>query len=611
MNLKSVIIIFLLTVCTISGCVRQRQEVLMEIHDDKELSEAEETIKADPTDNDTWIAVCVYLTKQRRFSELRALINPYLHPAEPEKNTLPSGLRLHLAIYYAQSCLFLDDFHEASETLKMIESTAAPDMPDNLVMSYHNISAILAMKMEMDYSKAIFHFNNALALAEKAKDTVNYCALSCNIASVYYEREDTAGINYARNAYEMSSHTCNLWITRSSAIILTRMLILSGDSRKASFYADKAGEYFKDTGDSSLRVSLDIVYGDIAFLRGNHTEAGEHYSKALEAARRNDPASIIEVLFKSGQLMRNTGDYHKAAGFFQEGLELSYCTDNIEYRQKLLLGLSDSYDSMGDKNKALEYYKAYHRLSDSLSLIQKERDFHTLLMNYERMEHKEEQHRSELAIQRSLRHTTIAVAILLVIIVVAAALLYMYRKKNRMYRQLAEQYEKYRQRTRRLLEADEKVGQKKENDNCKDEILYRKIESAMTEGKLWREKDISVEKIAGIVGSNRSYVSRAFNSFAGMSFTSYVNMKRIEEATEMLSSEQDNGLPLKVVADILGFNSLSQFSKVFLKETGCPPSKYRTYSQKGVPITATADDAAERNTAEHCEIDTRGGTADK
>lgn len=83
-----------------------------------------------------------------------------------------------------------------------------------------------------------------------------------------------------------------------------------------------------------------------------------------------------------------------------------------------------------------------------------------------------------------------------------------------------------------------------------------------------------LKRLAELLDTNRTYVSKAVNKYSGMSFSSYLNMYRINEATAVISDPSRNVL-LKQLADDLGYNSVTVFSKAFQKETGLTPSRYR------------------------------------
>ena len=85
---------------------------------------------------------------------------------------------------------------------------------------------------------------------------------------------------------------------------------------------------------------------------------------------------------------------------------------------------------------------------------------------------------------------------------------------------------------------------------------------------------ITKDKVAEILGTNRTYLSRIINEQSKLSFTHYVNRFRIEEAIRLLS-DPNNETPLKAISTELGFNSISTFYNLFQSSVGMTPSQYR------------------------------------
>ncbi len=54
-------------------------------------------------------------------------------------------------------------------------------------------------------------------------------------------------------------------------------------------------------------------------------------------------------------------------------------------------------------------------------------------------------------------------------------------------------------------------------------------------GGLFREKELTLDRMAEVLGTNRTYVSNALNKVAGISFYGYIDSYRIKEATRVLS----------------------------------------------------------------------------
>ena len=76
--------------------------------------------------------------------------------------------------------------------------------------------------------------------------------------------------------------------------------------------------------------------------------------------------------------------------------------------------------------------------------------------------------------------------------------------------------------------------------------------------KIYKDNFITKDKVAEILGTNRTYLSRIINEQSKLSFTHYVNRFRIEEAIRLLS-DPNNETPLKAISTELGFNSISTF----------------------------------------------------
>lgn len=83
---------------------------------------------------------------------------------------------------------------------------------------------------------------------------------------------------------------------------------------------------------------------------------------------------------------------------------------------------------------------------------------------------------------------------------------------------------------------------------------------------------IRIEEVAEYLQISPAYLSRAFKAETGMTFTDYINRKKVEEATGLLSYSEYNDLE---ISNLLGFSSQSYFIKIFKKYTGTTPRDYK------------------------------------
>ena len=84
--------------------------------------------------------------------------------------------------------------------------------------------------------------------------------------------------------------------------------------------------------------------------------------------------------------------------------------------------------------------------------------------------------------------------------------------------------------------------------------------------------DLSQGAMAEMAGISRDYFSRIFKNVTGMNYSKWLNMIRLEKATELLAGE---GRTLTEIAMLSGFQSIPSFNRVFREEKGMAPGEYR------------------------------------
>lgn len=88
-------------------------------------------------------------------------------------------------------------------------------------------------------------------------------------------------------------------------------------------------------------------------------------------------------------------------------------------------------------------------------------------------------------------------------------------------------------------------------------------------------EDIKCDKLCEITGLTKSYFSKLFDIFTGMSYSEYVNQKRISYAEKLLVYPD---LSTTDIAMKCGYNSLSTFNRAFRAIKKCSPTEYRSMS---------------------------------
>ena len=85
-------------------------------------------------------------------------------------------------------------------------------------------------------------------------------------------------------------------------------------------------------------------------------------------------------------------------------------------------------------------------------------------------------------------------------------------------------------------------------------------------------EELSLTKVAKAVNMNANYLSENFNQVTGIKFVDYVAHVRFKNACDLLRNPR---LRISEIAFAVGFQSLSQFNRVFKKFAGRSPTQYR------------------------------------
>jgi transcriptional regulator GlxA family with amidase domain len=87
------------------------------------------------------------------------------------------------------------------------------------------------------------------------------------------------------------------------------------------------------------------------------------------------------------------------------------------------------------------------------------------------------------------------------------------------------------------------------------------------------DEELSLTKVAKAVNVSANHLSEKFKQVTGMNFVECVARTRFENARDLL---RNSNRRISEIAFAAGFQSLSQFNRVFKKLAGKSPTEYRT-----------------------------------
>lgn len=498
-----------------------------------------------------------------------SIARPALYKALDSHDTLAA---IYSGVFIAQSFLFLEDMDSVQYYTELISPMSGFPVSANLQTMLCNVLGSYSLRTSLDYSRALNYYMEGLAQAEKSGEVNNCIALLANIVNIFYIQEDTKGMQYAEEAYRlaMSEEKAGNYAKCAGNIVMAQMLFIDGRNEEAKHYLEGAMQY-AEAGRAYSQYSY--IYSLLAqiYLKGHDpVNAGIYYDRAVKYIKYTDPGAASQVYLTYGEFLADTGNLVLAAEMYRKGLDVSEKSGNMEYRQQLLGHMADLAYGAGDWEATARYSRMHRVYSDSIS-DRRKTEFNDLMLSKQNAENERNMLSKELDRQKAEQRFLKLLFISIAIVVFAVLLFVLYRRERKMYRELVKKHQEY------IARLDMKEMKSKsdtaEGDNAERE-LFNRIEDLMRNARLYRSKTLTLETLAEKLGTNRTYCSRAINTFAGMSFNRYLDTFRIEEATRIIS-DSGKDILFKQLASDVGYNSVTVFSKAFQRETGCSPTIYR------------------------------------
>ena len=105
--------------------------------------------------------------------------------------------------------------------------------------------------------------------------------------------------------------------------------------------------------------------------------------------------------------------------------------------------------------------------------------------------------------------------------------------------------------------------------------LEQRLDNLAKETQFYLRKDISLNEIADLLVTNRTYASRMINNVKGCKFNEYVNRLRLQKAEELFTDKDYmNSHSIRDLASDCGFASVSTFRRAFSKKFDNTPLSF-------------------------------------
>lgn len=559
------------------GCVSEKTEKPLAgniapiiINDTVSLPRHLEEYHKNPDNLELARAIMDFYAIMDRYDELVSFARPIF-----EKNVNKNERIASLAAMYLAYPYILDNEKDSAFKYLDYSSQNIVQYPDLAIM-FNNTYSQYLIKFERNHTEAMRRLKTALDYAVSSNDTRDQVVILGNMASMYFLRYDTAGITYARQAYEMSRKLDNLYVKSFAAYTLGVVMSIHGLSDEVVSYIKESISYIEQCNYMNSALTKNYTsLASIYLFRNEREKAEEAYKKAFENLTYISDINVRAQLYISYAGYNLVyGDNQAAGEYYREALRLSDKYKYVDNRFNIYYGLSEVYNNLGQMDSAYYYHKKYAEDYRNTFSLQKEKELNNLLKEFDEIQYKNELQRQEIKLANL--HKTIFLILMILTIVLGAffSVFFIYRKKDAMYLQLVAQHQQL------LKNQEHDRLQKSMNETVNDEQeisemnLFKKLENLMSQEKIFKDPDISLAKLSEMLGTNRTYVSSIINKFSGKSFYNYIHSYRIGEAVSIISNVNEN-VVFKAVSGEVGYKSISCFYRAFQRETGCTPVIYR------------------------------------
>lgn len=498
-------------------------------------------------------------------------------------------------IYQGQARIMLGKTQEGLQDLLGAKRLAEIQHNDSALCSVYNGLGLYEQNVTCDYYRSLNYYREGCDIAERCGHRLLYCLLVANIAEVLTLRNEEAGLEYAEKCYLLGRQNNDPYLIYCGAISMARNLCLNRKMEEAWRYTREADRLSKRY-DFKNRSDIYNTYGEIALEAGDYMKAGLYYEQAIREHGFSQAAYVVSTYVGYGRALIAQKKYKSALEKLQIGTEISEKNITSLFRREVYLLLSACYDRLGEPKEALEYYKKYTAESFRLYNEDKERTEKELMVRYETEKRNKELVQKNMLLQKEQNRVMALVGITFVILIVVLLFYINYRRKNRLYKQIVREsvdwLAKERQFSKRIAEQEKQLqeligkagavdgGRYSGSSLNKDsqQELFGRLERLMQNDQVYKNSLFTREKMAELLGTNRTYLSQTINEQTGLTFTHYMNKYRIEEARRILADPQDD-TPIKAIAADLGFSSVTTFYTLFKAAVQMSPDQYRKHAR--------------------------------
>ena len=474
--------------------------------------------------------------------------------------------RAHAASDYGQESLLFGNPDEGMKLLDEALQIASKTSDDTLMMEIYNGLGLYHQVKDGNYYAASEYYLKSLEYARRC-DKQDLLAVLCNLGASYGCANDTTGLKYIREAYEIAKETGNPNDMMYASMRMADQMKMRGNKEETLKWQQI---WMENLPEARRMVYENVIKAENSFLQNNFTEALRYIDIAIVAADTTKNLQTVEktnIIIEKAKILYELGRYEESIKWLDKDTVMASMANNKIRRESRLL-YAMNYEKLGNHVKALENQKKYIEYIEEETKVDRINILKAKEVALD-VTQKDEEIAQHMEHARMLRQKVYGLLAFCLLLVGASLYIYnMYRKQRKLMTVVVE----------RAQPETVTIEQKQMDD--KHVELFHRIKHEIEDNKMFLDANLSRESLSEHLNINRTYISEAISQMAGMSFPQYISSLRVAEAERRLHDLSVDVSNLTDFGRTLGFTSLSAFQAAFKRQTGMTLSAYREIARK-------------------------------
>ncbi len=480
--------------------------------------------------------------------------------------------RAYATSAYGSKSVLYGNPDEGKKLLDEALQVASKTSDDTLLMDVYNGLGLYEQVKYMNYYAAGEYYLKSLEHARHC-DKRNLFSVLCNLGAILTGVNDTTGLKYIQEAYDIAKEVDSKHYIKLSAMRIAEQMQIRGNKEEVQKWLKI---YIENLSPESRMVLENMRKAEFSFFfQKDFAEANRYVDLALSAADTTKNIQISEkadIFSLKAAILYRLGRYEESNKWLEKESDLTNKADNMN-RSGIVHQYAMNYEKLGDYAKALEYRKKYIKAVEENANVDR-----INIMKAKEVALDVAQKNEEIAQQKE--HTRMlkwllwgAAAFIALLTALCLYIYNMYKRQRKLMTVVVERAQKE--------EKNEEGREKQEKlvDNKYVE-LFQRIKHEIEDNKMFLDANLSRESLSEHLNINRTYISEAVSQMTGMNFPQYINLLRINEAERRLHDPHVDVSNFANFGRTLGFASLNAFRTAFKQQTGMTLSAYREIARK-------------------------------